>query len=58
MSHVREIIGEHPQRGSYYGYRRILPELEERTGQTVNPLYTTKKNGSGPVEVRKLLIAS
>nr|WP_251954535.1 integrase core domain-containing protein [Salinibacter ruber] len=36
MSHVREIIGEHPQRGSYYGYRRILPELEERTGQTVN----------------------
>ncbi|MCS3638702.1 transposase InsO family protein [Salinibacter ruber] len=32
MSHVREIIGEHPA----YGYRRILPELEERTGQTVN----------------------
>jgi len=36
MSHVREIIQEHPQRGSYHGYRRILPELEERTGQTVN----------------------
>jgi transposase InsO family protein len=32
MSHVREIIGEHPA----YGYRRILPELEERTDQTVN----------------------
>jgi transposase len=32
MSCVREIIDEHPE----YGYRRILPELEERTGQTVN----------------------
>ncbi|WP_103028979.1 IS3 family transposase [Salinibacter altiplanensis] len=32
MSCVREIINEHPG----YGYRRILPELEERTGQTVN----------------------
>ncbi len=32
MNHVREIIGEHPG----YGYRRILPELEERAGQTVN----------------------
>ncbi|MCS3635750.1 transposase InsO family protein [Salinibacter ruber] len=32
MDHVREIIGEHPG----YGYRRILPELEERTGQTIN----------------------
>ncbi len=32
MNCVREIIGEHPG----YGYRRILPELEERTGQTVN----------------------
>ncbi|MCS4044856.1 transposase InsO family protein [Salinibacter ruber] len=32
MDHIREIIGEHPS----YGYRRILPELEERTGQTVN----------------------
>jgi len=32
MDHVREIIGEHPS----YGYRRILPELEERTGQRVN----------------------
>jgi transposase InsO family protein len=32
MDHVREIIGEHPG----YGYRRILPELEERTGQRVN----------------------
>ena len=32
MSHVREIIHEHPG----YGYRRILPELEERTGQRVN----------------------
>ncbi|WP_251979772.1 IS3 family transposase [Salinibacter ruber] len=36
MDHIREIIGEHLQRGSYYGYRRILPELEERTGQRVN----------------------
>lgn len=25
-----------PPRGSCYGYRRILPELEERTGQRVN----------------------
>ena len=32
MDHVREIIQEHPG----YGYRRILPELQERTGQTVN----------------------
>ena len=32
MKCVREIIGEHPG----YGYRRILPELEERTGKTVN----------------------
>jgi len=32
MSEVREIIQEHPE----YGYRRILPELEERTGQQVN----------------------
>jgi putative transposase len=32
MDHIREIIGEHPG----YGYRRILPELEERTGQRVN----------------------
>jgi putative transposase len=32
MDHIREIIGEHPS----YGYRRILPELEERTGQAVN----------------------
>ncbi|MFB6231489.1 MAG: hypothetical protein ABEL04_10055 [Salinibacter sp.] len=32
MKHVREIICEHPG----YGYRRILPELEERTGQTIN----------------------
>jgi hypothetical protein len=32
MDHVREIIAEHPG----YGYRRILPELEERTSQTVN----------------------
>jgi transposase len=32
MDHVREIIQEHPS----YGYRRILPELEERTGQAVN----------------------
>ncbi len=36
MDHIREIIGEHPRRSSYHGYRRILPELEERTGQTVN----------------------
>jgi len=32
MTCVREIIQEHPG----YGYRRILPELEERTGRTVN----------------------
>lgn len=32
MNHVRAIIQEHPG----YGYRRILPELEERAGQTVN----------------------
>ena len=32
MKCVREIIGEHPG----YGYRRILPELEERTGQRAN----------------------
>jgi transposase InsO family protein len=32
MSQVREIIQEHLE----YGYRRILPELEERTGQRVN----------------------
>ncbi|WP_423824907.1 IS3 family transposase [Salinibacter ruber] len=32
MNCVREIIQEHPE----YGYRRILPELEERTGQRVN----------------------
>ena len=36
MEHIREIIDEHPPRGSYYGYRRILPELEERTGLRVN----------------------
>ena len=36
MDHIREIIEEHPPRGSYYGYRRILPELEERTGKAVN----------------------
>jgi len=32
MSHIREIIGEHPA----YGYRRILPELEKRAGQRVS----------------------
>jgi len=34
MSCVREIIDERPE----YGYRRILPELEERTGRrsTIN----------------------
>jgi transposase InsO family protein len=32
MSCIREIIREHPE----YGYRRILPELEERTGERVN----------------------
>ena len=32
MSQVREIIQEHLE----YGYRRILPELEERTGRAVN----------------------
>jgi putative transposase len=32
MDHIREIIQEHPD----YGYRRILPELEDRAGQVVN----------------------
>jgi transposase InsO family protein len=32
MEHVREIIDEHPG----YGYRQILPEIEERMGQAVN----------------------
>ena len=32
MGHVREIIAEQPA----YGYRRILPDLEERMGQRVN----------------------
>lgn len=32
MQHVRSIIREHPD----YGYRRILPELRERTGEQVN----------------------
>jgi transposase InsO family protein len=32
MTHIREIIRDHPD----YGYRRILPELEERTGERVN----------------------
>ena len=32
MECVREIIEEHPG----YGYRRILPELEERSGQRIN----------------------
>jgi hypothetical protein len=32
MEHLREIIDEHPG----YGYRRILPELEDRVGERVN----------------------
>lgn len=32
MTHIREIIRDHPD----YGYRRILPELRERTGEQVN----------------------
>ena len=32
MAHIRDIIREHPG----YGYRRILPELRERTGERVN----------------------
>jgi len=32
MQHVRAIIRDHPD----YGYRRILPELRERTGEQVN----------------------
>jgi len=30
--HVRDIIDEHPG----YGYRRILPELEDRVGERIN----------------------
>ena len=32
MQHIRAIIRDHPD----YGYRRILPELQERSGETVN----------------------
>jgi len=32
MAHIRAIIREHPG----YGYRRMLPELRERTGERVN----------------------
>ena len=32
MAHIRAIIRDHPG----YGYRRILPELRERTGERVN----------------------
>ena len=32
MTYIRAIIRDHPD----YGYRRILPELEARSGQTVN----------------------
>jgi transposase InsO family protein len=32
MRYIRAIIRDHPD----YGYRRILPELRERTGETVN----------------------
>jgi len=32
MQHIRVIIRDHPD----YGYRRILPELRERSGETVN----------------------
>ena len=32
MTHIRAIVREHPD----YGYRRILPELEERAGERVN----------------------
>lgn len=32
MRHIRAIIREHPG----YGYRRILPELRERTGERIN----------------------
>ena len=32
MQHVRAIIRDHPD----YGYRRILPELRERSGEQVN----------------------
>jgi transposase InsO family protein len=37
MQHVRAIIRDHQsRRNSCDGYRRILPELEERSGETVN----------------------
>ena len=37
MTYIREIIRDHPsRRTSCDGYRRILPELRERTGETVN----------------------
>jgi len=32
MTYIREIIRDHPD----YGYRRILPELRERSGERVN----------------------
>jgi len=32
MKHIRAIIRDHPD----YGYRRILPELRERTGKQIN----------------------
>lgn len=32
MQHIRAIIRDHPD----YGYRRILPELRERTGEQIN----------------------
>jgi len=37
MQHIRAIIRDHPsRRNSCGGYRRILPELEKRSGETVN----------------------
>jgi hypothetical protein len=37
MRHIRAIIRDHPiRRNSCDGYRRILPELRARTGETVN----------------------
>lgn len=63
MQHIRSIIRDHPD----YGYRRILPELRERTGEQINHkrlrrLLSTRELGlprslpkASPSPVRKIL---